>query len=140
GPTPEAPSRGERGVAPDIKREAAPRPADNPSAVRTQEAPQAPVALAIAHAEPAEPEAGGSLTVQLKGNPPKDAPLSYRFRTDPEGAWQPAPDGRISLTQLKEGEITLQAQALDSRGQVCDAIKHTWTVKAKAQVAAAVAK
>jgi hypothetical protein len=75
--------------------------------------------------EPSEPRAGGSLTIQLGGLRGRGV---YQFRTDPNGPWRTAPDGRIVLKDLRPGPLTLEFRILNPAGQASPIKKRTLTV------------
>jgi hypothetical protein len=80
----------------------------------------------IKSVEPVEPQAGKPLSIHLQGN--RDG-LQFEYRTDPDEAWQPAPEGRATLATIKPGPLTVEARAVDEQKRVSDVVSRTWLVK-----------
>src|SRR5262249_34987531 len=91
--------------------------------------PAVPPVVTIRKAEPAEPREDGNLTIYLTGKQAGDSKLRYEYRLRPGAAWQPAPEGRVRLTKLKSGKLTLEVRAVDPRDRASKVITRTWTVK-----------
>src|SRR5262249_32957100 len=68
-------------------------------------------------------------TIYLTGKQAGDSKLRYEYRLRPGAAWQPAPEGRVRLTKLKSGKLTLEVRAVDPRDRASKVITRTWTVK-----------
>jgi hypothetical protein len=97
-------------VAEVPRRPLKPLPAVKP-APEPVEAEEAPTVLGM---EPAEPRAGDSLTVRLGGMKGRG---TYEFRTGPTKDWQPAPDGRVRLKDLKPGPLKLEIRSVGRSGK-----------------------
>jgi len=89
-----------------------------------------PPTVEISRAEPLDPRVGETLRVELRGTDPDGDDLRYRYRTDPEGEWLTTSDGRIYLSELKMGALTLEVRAEDAKGLSSAVVQRTWTVKA----------
>jgi hypothetical protein len=85
--------------------------------------------VVIRQAKPTAPYANGSLTVLLASRPADDPNLKYQFRRDSETVWRLAPEGRVHLTNLKPGPLTLQVRVVDRRGQSSAVLTRSWTVR-----------
>jgi formylglycine-generating enzyme required for sulfatase activity/serine/threonine protein kinase len=108
------------------KAESAPaKPADTPPAPPPNRAPT----VKIDWSEPPEPMDGGSLTVRLAGADPDGDRVTFEFRTDSAANWQPAPDGRIEIKNLKAGSLRLELKARDERGLESVVTPATFTVR-----------
>ena len=84
----------------------------------------------IARVQPEEPKAGDSLLIHLKGGAAEGEAVDYHYRTDPMGDWQPASSGRITLVNLKQGELTLEVRAQGAKGQTSPVASRSWMVQA----------
>ncbi len=60
------------------------------------------------------PEAGGSLTIRLTCRDPEDDAIAFEYRTGPNGLWQIATDGRVTLSGLQAGMLKLELRARDT--------------------------
>jgi hypothetical protein len=101
-------------------------PPSRPQAMQiSPEAPGPDSPPEIVGTDPAVPEAGGSLAIQLGGAKPGTA---YQFRTGPEEKWQPAPEGRVVLKGIKPGPLALEFRIVDSSGRASPVGKRLWTV------------
>jgi hypothetical protein len=117
-------------LAPDVKPvpaspaqlESAPRPVENPPRAKMP-------TVVIDRVEPAEPVAGESLMVLLKGTDPDGDDLRFQYRTDPDADWLDAPGGRVVLTGLQPGMLTLVVRAVNRRDQASLTAERTWVVK-----------
>lgn len=104
---------------------AAPMSEPTPPAAKSTPAPQ----VEVQRVEPAEPQAGKSLDVQLKGN--RDG-LKYEYRTEPDAEWQGAPEGKIAIKEVKPGPLTIEARAIDEEKRISEVVSRTWLVKSDA--------
>jgi hypothetical protein len=121
--------------APDVKPvPAAPGQPEPRPRVDPLPSPRLPTVV-IDRIEPAEPVAGESLRVQLKGTDPDGEDLRYQYRTDPDADWLDAPGGRVVLTGLQPGTLTLVVRALNRRDQASLTAERTWVVKSAAKEA-----
>ncbi|HET6884277.1 MAG TPA: formylglycine-generating enzyme family protein [Pirellulales bacterium] len=90
-----------------------------------------PPQVGFAEGLPEKPKAGETLAFTLSGHDPEKDALVFEFRTA-GGAWQPAPEGRVTLTNLKGGQLTIESRARDSAGNNSDVITHSWAVESPA--------
>ncbi|HVC98107.1 MAG TPA: hypothetical protein VND64_30835 [Pirellulales bacterium] len=79
-----------------------------------------PPSVEIVSVEPEMPEAGGSLAIRLTGRDPEDDPIAFEYRTGPNSPWQIATDGRVTLSGLQAGMLSLEVRARDSAGHLSD--------------------
>jgi hypothetical protein len=130
----DASAGGEKPTSPGPNRTSAPgagaaNPSGNPSPEEKVRPRPSPPGVTIRRGKDARLHAGGSLTVLLAGTGADDAALKYQYRTGAESAWRSAPRGRIHLTDLKAGTLTLHVRAVDSRGRSSPVVTHSWTVE-----------
>jgi hypothetical protein len=88
-----------------------------------------PPKVEISRIEPVELRAGGKLTVYLKDVRKGDDVLTYQYRVKPEKEWRPAAKGRVSLSKLQAGVLSLELRAVDRRGRSSSVVTRTLTVK-----------
>jgi hypothetical protein len=89
--------------------------------------------------DPEAPEAGGSLDVRLTARDPENDAVEIAYRTDASGAWLLANGGRMTLHDLKEGPLVLEARARDSGGHESAVIAQTVSVRPRSRVEIAIA-
>jgi hypothetical protein len=84
----------------------------------------------FARVQPEHPKAGDALVVELKGGGAKGETVDYQYRTDARGDWQSAPSGRVTLVNLKQGELMLEVRAQGAKGKVSPVARRSWMVRA----------
>jgi hypothetical protein len=92
--------------------------------------PPSPPSVTVERVDPAQPVAGKTLTVFVKGTSPDRTELRCEYRTDPRGDWRPAPEGRVELPALAPGALRLQVRAVDDRGLASEILEGSWMVAA----------
>jgi F5/8 type C domain-containing protein len=84
----------------------------------------------ISRVQPEHPKAGDALVVELKGGGTEGETVDYQYRTDARSDWQPAPNGRVTLVNLKQGELMLEVRAQGTKGKVSPVATRSWMVRA----------
>jgi WD40 repeat protein/tRNA A-37 threonylcarbamoyl transferase component Bud32 len=118
-------SAGDKGIA-----ESEPPGEGQQSAGKSGGKPVALPTVEIVKSEPAQPEAGDDLVVQLRGTDPDGGVPSFSFRTGDQEDWQPAPDGRVVLADLAVGTLRLEVRASNAQGSHSRTVTRTWEVEA----------
>jgi hypothetical protein len=113
-----------------LKEKPNPEPPDVPSLPKQVKLkPSKPPVVRIHLVEPAQPQTDGSLTLYLTAEPSDESGLQYQYRLSPGAIWQPAPDGRVKLTNLKSGVLKLEVRVLDKQGRPSPVVTRSWTIK-----------
>ena len=84
--------------------------------------------IAVTGIEPAEPQAGGPLDLQLEGSDPEGESLLYEYRTSSDADWLTATDGRVHVDKLQPGELVLELRASDEAGATSEILTRRWQI------------
>jgi len=102
--------------------------AGSPEASPSVPAPGEPLPMVeFSRTEPADPEAGKPLVIQLAC---KGEGLDFEYRADGVDEWLPARDGKVVLPPLQPGPLTIEARARDKRERISPVAQRTWLIRA----------
>lgn len=119
--------------APEI---AAHKPVESPTPSKKEPAagenvvlqPQPPT-VSIRGSESNEVLANSDLSLELVGTAPSGGDLRYEYRTSETGEWRPLLGNRLTLTEIKVGELVVQVRVLNKDNLASTVVTRRWTVK-----------
>jgi WD40 repeat protein len=104
-------------------------PARKPDPSSTEKASAAPPTIEITTVDPKEPQAGLNLLLQVRGKAPNGTSIDCHYRKASDGEWKPAKEGRVEISNLRAGALTLQFRSVDRNGIPSEILERSWTVK-----------
>jgi hypothetical protein len=116
-------------LVPPAPKEEASKPHPLPEKKPPAAGPRRGPLVAIVKSEPAVPQASRKIVVYLASSEEESDRPVYEYRLGGAGDWKPAPDARVQLADLKEGDLTLQVRVQNRHGDTSEPTSRTWTVQ-----------